>query len=632
MTFSVPSPQVCRNKGLFSPFDYHFSLCIQKLFPDSPAEVVLFAGLVSRSVQKGHTCLPLEEAERDDALKELAVPPSFFKKVPALLRQASAVGRGGEEFLPLVFKKNALYLQRYFFYESGLAEHLCRRMKKPFEPVDVPLLQEGLARYFPEAHRSSETDWQYIAAALSVLKGTVFISGGPGTGKTTTVLKILLLLAEQWEKGALREEGTNRKPQIFLLSPTGKAATRLRDAMEQTGRRLKEEGFSFPSSFSELIGEPLTLHRFLGMRSDGSCMYRKENPHPADIVIVDEASMIDLPLFYRLLDALPSECRLIVLGDKEQISPVEVGSVFGEICRLSNKTIVNKQKKELQTFFAGHSSGRPEKEVTGVPPAFACGHVHLQKSYRFSESGAIGKLSFALRDGNKEEAFSLLRNDREALPAWREGAFSYQEMHSLLKQNIVKLFSPLKKTDNPAEAFGILHKNVVLTLLNKGIFGTEGVNRVICEGMGEEENTPFHGRPVLITENDYQLMLFNGDIGITLPCEEERSEQKVFFPDGKGGWRSFLPHQLPAHRTAFALTVHKSQGSEYEKVFCILPAESPLLCREVLYTALTRAKKEFELWGSREALEKCITTPARRYSRLKEHLQDRLTEGASRIS
>ena len=471
-------------------------------------------------------------------------------------------------------------------------------------------LKDGLARLFPEDGQE-ETDWQKVAAFTSVMKRFCVISGGPGTGKTFTVAKILALLLEQ--PGA-------EKIRIALAAPTGKAAARLQEAIKNSKEKLncREE-------IKKLIPEEAsTIHRLLGSVPDSPYFrHNAENPLSAEVVVVDEASMVDLALLSKLAQAVPSTARLILLGDKDQLASVEAGAVLGDICDTGKVHGYSQNFCDALKKSAGEDVACPAEGIDGA--GIRDSIVQLLRSYRFGAVSGIGEVSRAVNEGDGVRAMELMKSGSYGDIQWKELPRT-EALPAVLKDRIIEGFSAYLKETDPAKAFDLFNRFRILCALREGPHGVHYMNLLIeqilkDEGLIKREGRWYAGRPVMITRNDYNLRLFNGDVGITLPDPKLGNELRVFFPAPDGSMRTFPPLRLPDHETVYAMTVHKSQGSEFDQVLFLMPDRSvPVLTRELVYTAITRAKEKVEVWGKEEVFKGAISRRIERISGLREAL------------
>jgi exodeoxyribonuclease V alpha subunit len=561
--------------------------------------------LVSEAVAEGHVCIDLADYAGKRLWADTENPgveaPDLVRWI-ARLRESPLIGRAGE-FRPLILGEHSrLYLARYWRYEAVLAESLAHLTAGSPDGIDLQRLRRDLDRLF-DSNRTPPPDWQKVAAAVAVLKRFCVISGGPGTGKTSTVIRILAALQSQAKDKPLR---------IALAAPTGKAAMR----MQETIRRAKAE-LPIEAEIKNILPETAsTLHRLLGSRPE-SIRFRhdRQNPLSFDVVVVDEASMIDLALMAKLIEALPSRARLILLGDKDQLASVEAGAVFGDICA----------GQRWSPAFCGDI-----EQATGIRLAAAeeqfsrLGNtiVLLQHSFRFEFASGIGQLARVVNQGEVAKALELLKSRRFGDIGWHDNA-SRERLAEHIEQGYAAYFAAVRNGSDAAEALSLFNRFRVLTALREGPAGADGINRLIEERLRQEGLIRFNarwytGRPVLIIRNDYTLGLFNGDIGIALPSGDEL---RVHFEDAGGCIRSFAASRLPEHETAYATTVHKSQGSEFEEILLVLPDQSSLvLSRPMLYTAITRAKRLVEIYGPQWVLEETIRKTPQRNSGLRDRL------------
>ncbi|HET6488472.1 MAG TPA: exodeoxyribonuclease V subunit alpha, partial [Syntrophales bacterium] len=508
-----------------------------------------------------------------------------------------------------------LYLYRHWDAEQGLARFLLERSQVPAPGVDAALLREGLARLFPAC--SGQTDWQKIAAAAAVLKRFCVITGGPGTGKTTTVARILALLLEQAATRPLR---------IALAAPTGKAAARLQEAIRESAGRLACEA----SIREKLAGmEASTLHRLLGRRPGSSSFMRDEEELlPFDAVIVDEVSMVSLHLLFNLVRSMTGEARLILLGDRDQLASVEAGAVLGDICGAERARRYSRPFGKRVAAASGQTvpllPGEGPSPAGDPSPVGDC-IVELTQNYRFGAESGIGGLSRVIRDGSPDEALSILRErhpgdlDFRAVPKPRD-------LLRALGDIVLAGYGDYMAAGTPAAAFERFNRFRVICALREGPYSVDifnaSVEAILARaGRLRPGRLWYEGRPVMVTRNHYGLRLFNGDIGIALADPENGGALRIFFPAPDGAMRKFEPYRLPEHETAFAMTIHKSQGTEFDRVLLVLPeGDARVLTRELLYTGVTRARKRVDLWAGEEALRAAMSRRIERTSGLRDSL------------
>ncbi len=536
----------------FSPLDRYFAEFLAGRSGLAGAAKERFQELVARvsgALADGHSCLPVSEAEE-----------RFLSANPLV----SDAGR-----TPLILNNHRLYLHRYFHYETRLAGQI-----RQMAAITLALkMDEALVNaYFNDAGPS--IDWQKEAAKVALHRALTIICGGPGTGKTTTVVKILALLLQAGEG--------QRQPAMALAAPTGKAAMRLSEAISKNLNHLQ-----LPDKVRNALPTSAgTLHRLLGVRR-GSPQFRhnRDNPLGWDVVVVDEASMVDLAMMSKLVDAIKPGARLILLGDKDQLASVESGAVLGDFIR-----------------------SLPENTV------------ELQKTYRF-EAG-IKRLAEAINGADSATAWGLLKDSQTTnISLVNEGLIGFISEHYARFMAAANRPRPV----NFQEIFALFNSFRVLCALHYGSRGVEPINRQVelalsRRGFPCRPDTWYPGRPVLITRNDYGLDLYNGDIGICLP-DREKGELLVFFEGAGGRMRSYPPSRLPGCETVFAMTIHKSQGSEFDEVVVVLPEEdNRILSRELVYTAVTRAKKAVRLVAEKEILRLALSRNIERASGLADLL------------
>lgn len=647
----VPSLEDLRGVGFFEPLDLHLARALAAIGGETDERVLLAAALASRGPANGQVCVPLRSPPSlGDAAAALAAegepPPPLCWPDPTewveALRGSPLVGDGSLHTPLVLDAEHQLYLYRYFRYQQRLGESLTARSTAAAGRLDPARLRQGLRQLFGDYKAESEPDWQRVAAVMTVLRRLSVISGGPGTGKTSTVLKILILLQEQASAAG------DTPLRLTLLAPTGKAAARLAESIKEGKKKLEEQQLDVDQKIKDSIPEEAsTIHRCLGYQPARPTHFYHDatTPLPTDVVVVDESSMVDLALMTKLIDAVPSRARLILLGDRDQLASVEAGAILGDICNVGGaEQSWSVDLRELAQEVTGEPAPTFEAPAAAGPGIGDC-LVHLRKSYRFHEKSGIGALARAINAGEPQRALDYLSG---ALPA----GSPYSDLEwipldetsdpgEVLGRRLTSGFQSCLERENPTEALAELGKFRVLCAHRRGRFGVEAINELVRDLLAFEKKVPargqwYHGRPVMITRNDYNTGLFNGDVGLALAEKGQPGSIRVHFPDfskdegseGKdkddGGaprTRVFPPARLPAHETAFALTVHKSQGSEFERVLLLLPRKlSPILSRELLYTGVTRAKERVSLVASEEVIIGAISRRVQRASGLRKML------------
>jgi exodeoxyribonuclease V alpha subunit len=562
------------------------------------AEAVAFAASrVSRAASDGQSSLDVAGIEAQEFLRYFPSSGPTLKTWLEQLARSPVVAHSGDpnDFRPLVLVgATRLYLYRYFDYERRLAARLAEMNRPAALPCHAPVAAALLSRLFPR-EGGVRPDWQKIAAATALLRRLCIVSGGPGTGKTTTVVKVLALLLALHP--ALR---------VALAAPTGKAATRLQGS-------LRDQLAGLPVAAevkARLPAEAYTVHRLLGHRP-GRVSFRhdREHPLPYDLVVVDEASMLDVALATKLVEALPDDGRLILLGDKDQLSAVETGTVFANLCATRGMGAEMRESVEALT-----DETLPETEIGAAQGLFDA-VVWLEQGHRYARGGAIGVLVERVREGDAEAVLAWLSGrpggevGSEVL--WQDTVPGAEPLAAILIQGYAEYLDAVQSGAPPEVVLAAFERRRVLCAVREGEQGTARLNALLTEHFCARLGAPpsgaswYAGRPVLITANDYTVRVFNGDVGVALPGPEGRFV--VHFPH-LGGTRPLAPSRLPEHETAFAMTVHKAQGSEFERAEVVLPArDSRVLTRELLYTALTRARASVRLWARAAVLRDTIT-------------------------
>jgi len=586
-------------------FSAQFSRYISSLEPGCDRSVKAALELVAGAVQQGHVCINLG----DFSAQILNLPGSHSTiTLPALdewqnrLNKSCLVGRPGD-YAPLILDHaGRLYLARYWYYEKMLADALVRRARETFDDFDVPHLHRTLDKLFPATHDNAALK---AAVATVVLKRLTVISGGPGTGKTTAIKLVL---------EALCSLNGSKSSRIVLAAPTGKAALRMLDALRTTMDLNRHAEY-----LSSVPDRAFTVHRLLEGRPESNYFrYNSENRLPLDVLVVDEASMLDLALMAKLVAAVPDDARLILLGDKDQLASVEAGAIFGDICA--------QRGYDFEFCRQIRAISGVELVPSGTPVSPLGNSITLfERSYRFDLNSGLGKLSFLIKNNQPDAALNILRNGEYYDVRWKNSLEigAKIDLVDRLMQGYADYFGSLQKLTNPQDAFQRFNTFKVLSPYRSGETGITRLNRLIEARIRTDQALNrgtiwYHGRPVMILRNDYNLQLFNGDIGITLDFD---GEIRVFFESTHSSSRSFTPSRLPEHETAFVTTVHKSQGSEFDHVVVLLPQQkSEGLSRALLYTAVTRARKSVEIWASAELLKATISSSLVRSSGFSDRL------------
>ena len=581
-------------------------------------EVALAAALCVRALREGSVCIDLARPPTDWAPEEIPDPTlgggSADGSVvdiadlpwpqPAAWIQAIgnhplvAMGPDGPQDRPLRVIGSRLYLQRYWADEQVVAREIARRSR--LVPVDVPVLGRALQRLFPGA----EPDRQRLAAATAALRAVTIVAGGPGTGKTTTVAQLLAVLRE------LHGERLT----VALVAPTGKAAARLQEAVAGAVAE-----FDDPADRRRVGEVPAsTVHRLLGWRPgfQGRFRHDRGNPLPHDVVVVDETSMVSLSLMARLLEALRPDAQLVLVGDPDQLASIDAGAVLGDL--------VAAQPAWADPRDAGRSRAAleqccPQDAATGGVP----GVVLLDRTHRYT--GAIAALASAVRAGDAERAFQVLTADDPSVrfldtsdPAAATRAIDEVRTEVVAQAAAIRTAA---ERGAVAEALAELDRARVLCAHRRGPAGVAQWNAWIAEwtapvvmAAGEQW---WIGRPLLVTANDYAADVYNGDTGVVV-ADPETGQARAAFPRG-GGALLLAPARLQQVETLHAMTIHRGQGSQFRDVTVVLPPpDSPRLTRELLYTAITRARAQVRVIATPEAIRVALARPVRRASGLRE--------------
>ena len=591
-------------QGALRPIDHALAQSLRRLGAethDTDERVLVAAALASSAVALGHAGLDLArpqlvcaaEAEWPGADEwEAALRGSHWVAQPEP-DAASAQA-------PLALEHGMLYLRRYREFERRLAAGLRRIAAAAPASGDIAALAPLFDVLFPHAR---DGDRQARAAAVALLRSLLLVTGGPGTGKTTTITRVLLLLLAQ-----ARLAG-HAPPRIALAAPTGRAAERMAESLRAATLLLR----ALPGIESTLLDAmpdaASTLHRLLGTRPD-SPRFRHDADHPLpfDVLVIDEASMVDLPLMCRLVEAVPEGSRLILLGDRDQLPSVEAGDVLAAITDAAG------EGEALPPALAATLLPLLGEVRTQAATGALSGHrVQLQRGYRQAAALDLAPLADALRSGDGEATLQQLH-------AGLAGVHFHADLGDPLagttRETLLAPWRALQQLDDPLQALQHAARLRLLTALREGPQGAYVLNQRIEEALAGMQRDPyFHGRLLLITENSYRHGLFNGDIGV---CQLDPTGVPVaWFAGGGEGVRGFHPASLPAHSGAFAMTVHKAQGSEFDTVWLLLPRhDARSLSRELVYTALTRARRELHVCAGETVLRAAVARHATRISGL----------------
>lgn len=651
---------------LLTPLDRHFALEMAQLHPKDQQDplFILLCALLSQQLSSQHSCLVLAHLV---PLNPLAEQYSHCKLILSLaelndrLQAFDAVGHAGSN-KPLILDNGRLYLQRYYQFETKVTAALVRlSQQSSLENEQDPSgnLGQYLDQLFPATAGSHAIDWQKVATATALGKKLAVITGGPGTGKTTTVTK-LLLLQQMLKPGEIR-----------LVAPTGKAAARLSESIKASKARLAKVLLTLPNAstadlkdneallraLDQIPEEASTLHRLLGVIPN-SAQFRHYagNPLRLDLLIVDEASMVDLPMMDKLLSALPEHASLILLGDQDQLASVEAGAVLADICAglkvedqpFGEQAIPWQMRySKEQANRLSHLTGFDLSPYISDSPKLGDSLCMLMHSHRFKGDAGIGLLASAVNRSDLpgilqvwQRGFAELNwlehgMDTNATQAKISEPENNSGLNALLEQAVslyVNYLNPLLQGARPS-TFDIIesfNQYRILCAMRSGNYGVEGINGYVTLALAkakliQPQQEFYLGRPIIIQSNDYNLGLFNGDIGLILQDEDKPERLMAHFIKADGSQLKVLPARLPRHETCYAMTVHKSQGSEFNQVALVLPpnpslAQWQLLTKELVYTAITRAKAHFTCLGTQPVFERASSQITQRASGLAARL------------
>jgi exodeoxyribonuclease V alpha subunit len=566
-----------------APIDRHFATAMMALVGCVDPLVQDTLQLLMAESRTGNVCLSLSRHAGLPRAEGVLWPDSKAW-MAALL--SSGLASDGAITCPLVVDaEGRLYLRRAWRDEVLLAQELAHRAGEGSRLPEPEALRARLVELF--GPRQEQTvDWQRAAAALAVASAVAVIAGGPGTGKTTTVVRVLALLIES----ALAQGQS--VPRCLLLAPTGKAAGRLAEATSRARAALAVSEVvraAIPSGAS-------TIHRALGLSPQtGRPRHDRHNPLAAEVVVVDEASMVDSVLMRRLVEAIAPSARLLLLGDPDQLASVEAGSVLGEVCQ-ARRTIGGAKRRDWLQSVLGQRLDDADRLDTVVTVAT------LKHSYRFDPAGGIGAFVQAIRDGSLDGVERALKDNAQV--SWVPGASSREQLRELTALGR-KGFAPLAAASTASEALAALDRFRILAGHRGGRLGVEGlVAELQREQVVGGRRQPWAWWPLLVLENQPLFGLYNGDVGV---AQLHQGRPHLGWFHAEGGPRSLGLGRLPRWEAAFAMTVHKSQGSEFDEVVVVLPEPgSPLLTREWLYTAVSRAKTRVTLLGDKQSIAEAV--------------------------
>ncbi|MDF0532302.1 exodeoxyribonuclease V subunit alpha [Tsukamurella sp. 8F] len=577
--------------GVLASADTHVARAMGRLGGETDESVLLAAALATRAVRQGSVCIELSRmrevgVDSGGEVDVYALPwPDLAEVLAALERSPLIVGSPAGPLRPLHLSGDLLYLDRYYRQEEAVREILDNRAG-PAPGVDADRLAEGLRRFFPEPG----TDRQRVAAAVAVLSATSVIAGGPGTGKTHTVARILALLFDQ--------HGPELR--VGLAAPTGRASAQLQDAVA-----TQADALGLPRTLAAQ-----TIHRMLGFKPGSASRFRHDadNHLPYDVVIVDETSMVSLTIMCRLVEAMRSDARLILVGDPDQLASVDAGAVLAD---LVSRTVVRAPSPALDGLLAQEGAGGAEPALSLDEVAAARGGVvRLLRGRRFG--GMLGGLADAVRGGDADEVMRLLRDGGDEIE-W----CAADDLRGV-RADVMSAAEETTRLATAGDAFGALsavRRHRLLCAHSDGASGVQRWGRLAEEWIGvtRGDRDWYAGQPLLVTANDYDARVYNGDVGVVVaPSGVPQSDRfrsggenpflRAAFARGTGV-ALLYPNQLVSVRSVYAMTIHRSQGSQYDAVSVVIPpVDSRLLTRELLYTAITRARSRVRLIGEEAAI------------------------------
>ncbi|KGJ91967.1 exodeoxyribonuclease V subunit alpha [Colwellia psychrerythraea] len=675
------------------------------LFSDTMTDINHYDNLyhlflaLSASLRAGHSCLPLNEIadqhwgkgfvstkkefqqENDGLTQELSHAGFVFAPLAQLQAMLKELNILATDQQLLVLHDDKLYLRRYFQFENDLSIALNGRLLQKCQ-YDNNSIRQCIDSLFPDesletsgqgiSKQATTIDWQKIAVANAINKNFSVIAGGPGTGKTYTVTKLLaaLLMLEQ-----LDLEQTEAAPQnhqeaaalnIALVAPTGKAAQRLSESIVNAVSGFK--GLIDDKVLAEIPTQAQTLHRLLGVLPNSpNFRHHEENRLSYDIVLIDEVSMVDLPLMTRVFRALKETAKVILLGDADQLPSVAAGSVLADIAPRPHGgfSVENEQylsqvcqfsPEQLNTYFMANRQGNQSDAHRNVAKINSVDYLtFLVKSRRFDGQGGIGLIANSVIEGDVKRSWKLLSDSITQVP---EGQLTLAqgELSTWLAPLVRQYYQPIESCRSVSDAFALLSQFRVLCATRQGDYGVERLNEMIKSYLGknnapyqQNQHALYHGQPIMINENDYRLGLYNGDIGIIwrivdqagkthlMACFEDSTSQSKMLDTSEPATqviRQILPSRLPKFESVYAMTIHKTQGSEFSHVAMVISATqseqqsllqgqqqrgSKLLSRELLYTGITRAKKQLTIAANQRVWQQGVTGQVKRHSGLNLH-------------
>jgi exodeoxyribonuclease V alpha subunit len=623
--------------------DYFFAKEIQQSLVDSEKHNVshdnqqVFHLLIalSESLRAGHSCLPLSIIANTrfgyscDKQGIITHNGFTFTELPYLVELCEQLSIGALDNQAIVYYDQKVYLRRYFNFEQELLNFISTKNApendssiQAFNAIEIKSCLDALFPSQQLEHDNNEIDWQKVAVANAMNKNFSIIAGGPGTGKTYTVTKLLaalVMLNSRLNSGS--KENDNEDKKIALVAPTGKAAQRLSESITNALQGFK--GQISDEILSKIPENAQTLHRLLGVIPNSvNFRHHKDNLLNVDILIIDEVSMVDLPLMVRVFRALPSNCQVIMLGDADQLPSVAAGSVLNDLAPKPHQGYGLENQQYLTDITECSNLPKWKKTAKSSDSVIAADHVvFLEKSRRFDGEGGIGKVASHIINGRFSESWTLLNDSAQVNPPEVDRTLRLLEgkPSEWLTELVTTYYVPIFTKKTVSEAFEQLQKFRILCATRVGDQGVESLNEQVQEilikrGDINTFETRYSGQPIMINVNNYSLGLYNGDIGLL--WKNEAGHLMAVFEQSDNEHKWVNPARLPQHETVYAMTIHKTQGSEFEHVAIVFPEQSDnkLLSRELMYTGITRAKQKLSVSSLANVWRHGVTTKSTRYS------------------
>ena len=562
------------------------------------------AYLISKKLEEGHICLDLEDLNEEEKINL-----EKLKNSPFVTTNPS------QNIQPLVLLNNKLYLQRFFHYESQILKKikiLSNNNRKEDRKNALTGIKDFVLRIFDNINHNEKIPWQMIGSLSAIINDFMIITGGPGTGKTTTIAKFLSILLK-----------ISPDISIAIAAPTGKAAARMNESLLNAGESDKNIPEKIKEKLKKLSAS--TIHRLLEGNYKGTHFkYNENNKLQYDVIIVDESSMIDVALMAKLFDAVKEDAKLILLGDKNQLASVEAGSIFGDLCNVpETPNLLNAVDVD---FFNKFITGkRIDVDFISSSENILSGKIiELQHSYRFDKNEDIGKFSSLVISGNTDKSLLIEPfKDNSNKAQFVKISDNYRDAQF---NKLLKYYEQYAKEEDIEKAFEKLKKVMILCAVREGEYGFKAYNKIVedylkSKGLIFPERTFYDKQPVLITANDYTLNIFNGDIGI-IRQDKKTGQKRIYFQEENGMIKDFPVVNINSFQTVYAMTIHKSQGSEYDNVVIVIPDDDnhKILSRELLYTAVTRARKNVLILGNDNSIIQSVKRKINRISGIRERM------------